>query len=187
MKKASLVFGLFCLPALALAADEAYYVGLDTFIGKGEETVDSSTGETTESTNTGGGSINIGYRYSDNDRFEVEFTKVESEFDGSREEKFEGIDFDWSFAVLPQPSFQPYLEAGFGLYEYKGTKDATSNNENLGGIAVNFGLGVIYELEKEIELDASYRIKGIGWEETKDDDKVKEDIGKFVLGARILF
>lgn len=187
MKRMAFVLGLSCLSSITLAADTAYYVGLDTFIGKGEEKVDSSSGDSTDSTDTGGGSINIGYRFADNDRFEVEFTKVESEFKGGREEKFEGIDFDWTFAVLPQASFQPYLEAGFGLYEYKGTRDATSNNENLGGIAVNFGFGAIYELEKEIELDASYRIKGIGWEETKTDDKVKEDIGKFVLGARILF
>lgn len=187
MKKIISVLGLSCLSTLAFAADTAYYIGLDTFIGKGEEKVDSSSGNSTESTDTGGGSINIGYRFEDNDRFEVEFTKVESEFDGGREEKFEGIDFDWTFAVLAQPSFQPYLEAGFGLYEYKGTSDVASDNENLGGIAVNFGFGAIYELEKEIELDASYRIKGIGWEETESNDEVKEDIGKFVLGARILF
>jgi len=186
LKKLSFACLMFSASAASVAGDAGYYVGMDAFFGSQKQTLDASGSETSESASAGGGSINIGYRYADNDRFEVEFTKVESEID-SDDTKMEGIDFDWSFVVLPQSSFYPYLEAGFGLYEYKQTKELSNDNENLGGIAVNFGFGAIYELEESIELDASYRFKGIGWEETKDDQKIKNDIGKLVVGARILF
>ncbi len=186
LKKAAFSCLIISASSVSLAADTAYYVGMDAFFGSQKQTYDASGNETSESASAGGGSINLGYRFTDNDRFEVEFTKVESEID-SDDTKMEGIDFDWSFVVLPQSSFYPYLEAGFGLYEYKQTKSLSDDNENLGGIAINFGFGAIYELEKSIELDASYRFKGIGWEETKFDQKISNDIGKLVLGARILF
>lgn len=184
----SLLMGL----SLSAVSEDQYYVGLDSFYGQNTERAeDTQTIDSSTSSDAGGGAITIGKRYVDGDRFEVGFTKVEAEFDGGREEKFEGIDFDWTFLVLDKNVVQPYLEAGFGLYEYKGTENLTSDNKNLGGIAINFGAGVIYEAAKNVELDASYSIKGIGWEEAEyengDSAKLKEDIGKFVFGARYLF
>ena len=192
MKIASLPV-LWAIAALSHANDGRYYVGIDAFFGNGEETTEIGREESSDEADHRGRAFTLGYRYPDNDRFEIELTKITSEFDDGRKEEFEGIDFSWSLGILPQPSMQPYVEVGFGLYEYQESDVLTEDNEDLTGLALHVGLGAIYEISPRLELDASYRVKHIGWEGTSededDDDNImmSEEIAKLVFGLRFIF
>lgn len=98
-------------------------------------------------------------------------------------------------------AFTPYIGGGIGIaFNYTGYDFATyggdrfSASENNVNFAWNAGLGLSYEINEMLALDASYRFVGLGYNEVSAwSNGVKYEIGndaynnEFTMGVRFSF
>ena len=76
-----------------------------------------------------------------------------------------------------------------GLATYEDTGDVLEGDD-LSGVSLQLGAGISMPVSEVVELDASYRIKVIGWETVEVFDteiETSHSMGLFTVGGRVLF
>jgi len=164
MKKALMLVGLLVGSISAMANDNSseYYLGMGMVSGSGTKTV----GVSEESYDSSSMPIKFGMMLDNDNRFELSYETEKHKFN-NRDDKVSGINFDWNFAYPKNKiadAVTPYWTLGFGSYTYEDTAKYFTDNKDLEGFAFNYGIGGLYDINKNIELEASYKFKGIGWQ-----------------------
>jgi opacity protein-like surface antigen len=180
MKKSLILVGLLVGSISAIANDNSskYYLGMGMVSGSGtytesmsEYSFDSSSFE--ESINeysydSSSMPIKFGMMLDNDNRFEFSYEKEKHKFTKiGVDKKISGFNFDWNFAY---PKYKiadavtPYWTLGLGYYTYEDSANFGDNEDDLKGTAFNYGIGGLYEINKNIELEASYKFKAISWD-----------------------
>jgi opacity protein-like surface antigen len=171
MKKSISSASLLLLSSLATTTqadvEKGVYLGLDmntSLSGTATAEYERSNIENETDIDTTGAGIFIGYRSSRNNRVQLSFTSFDVEYEGGTTEEVTGMDFDWQF-VYGDKTVQPYWGLGFGLYTYEDTSDLFVSDEDLKGVSFQLAAGAKFDLHEHFELDASYHIKSIAWQD----------------------
>jgi opacity protein-like surface antigen len=128
-------------------------------------------GESKTSYNSLSMSVKFGMIVQNDYRFELSYETEQHKFKNQEDkDKVSGFNFDFNFAY-PKDKIAdvvtPYWTLGLGYYTYEDTahKYKFEDNKDLTGAAFNFGIGGLYEINKNIELEASYKFKKIYWQD----------------------
>jgi opacity protein-like surface antigen len=167
MKKSLMLVGLLIGSTSAIANDNSskYYLGMGMVSGSGTYT---SQREEDQSYDSSSMPIKFGMMLDNDNRFEFSYEKEKHKFTKiGVDKKISGFNFDWNFAY---PKYKiadavtPYWTLGLGVYTYEDSANIGDNEDDLAGTAYNYGIGGLYEINKNIELEASYKFKVIVWE-----------------------
>lgn len=120
--------------------------------------------ETESDIDTNGASIFIGYRNTRNNRVQLSFSSFDIEYENGATDEASGMDLDWQF-VYGEKTVQPYWGFGFGLYTLEDTGDLFTSGDDLKGVSFQLVAGAKFDINEHVELDASYHIKSIAWQE----------------------
>jgi len=168
---------LFILASLSVeAANNKIYVGASYLNGSGDTTLVLGPGYVWGSTGTAtkvksfdltGFGIKLGAIYESNDRLEISYTLIDETFvDGINDKS--SLDIDYLFTFSSDDEVIPYFSIGIG--SYKSTNPGadfvvTNADEKARGTSINYGLGIIYSLENELEIELAYRVKNMTGDE----------------------
>ena len=147
-----------------------FYMGYGIGVGSGKFTREvTSSGVLTESEKEIAvftGTLKLGYAGQNNNRWELSITGITAEYEDETTDKLSGVDIDW-YAVyeVATPGYKPFWSIGLGSYVWEDTESQVSTGENIKGGAFNLGLGVYIDVNKKLEVELAYKIKGIGWQE----------------------
>jgi len=160
-------FILFMSVNIAHAStDPGTYIGFDINSALiGEANTDNSSGEDL-SGNLGvsAASLSLGYRFESNNRIQISTSKMSLEHENGTDSDVSGYDLDWHIAY-GEDAVQPYWGFGFGLYNMDDSSGYFVNDNDLQGNSFQVLAGMKFDLNKYLELDLSYRIKTIAWQE----------------------
>lgn len=186
--------------SLMTHAEQSFFAGVEAFTGRGNldaevntDNPDSSINDLEVTTDQTGQTLVLGLLGQNNIRTALKYTSIKAETETNSKFDLTGLDLDWTFGFAETPQILPYSMIGFGYYTWQDSGEAFGlDDENLDGVAFNLGLGAIFKVHQRIELDASYRYKGIYWQRMKNSDgSVSVDSTStnynLTLGARVLF
>jgi hypothetical protein len=165
MKKSLILVGLLISSISTMANDNSgkYYYGIGMASGSGTFTESMSE----YSYDSSSMPIKFGMMLRNNNRFELSYEKEKYKL-ADVDHKVSGWNLDWNF-VYPRykiaDAVTPYWTLGLGVYTYEDTAKFIAKNEDLTGAALNIGIGGLYDINKNIELETSYKFKGISWED----------------------
>ncbi|MBL4798852.1 MAG: porin family protein [Oleispira sp.] len=171
------------------------YVGLDLTASMfGEANTDSSRGnDQSGDLGASSGSLSIGYRSESNNRIQLSLAKLRLEHESGLENDVSGIDLDWHIAY-GDDAIQPYWGFGFGFYNMDDSSDYFINDNDLQGTSFQVMAGMKYDLNRRFELDLSYRIKSIIWQEmlvsngtSIDNVQLSHTLSSLNLGMAVKF
>lgn len=142
------------------------YVGLDlTASLLGEASTDSSrNNDLAGDLGASSGSLSLGYRFETNNRVQLSIVKLRLEHETGIENDLSGVDLDWHIAY-GDDAIQPYWGFGFGVYNMDDSSDYFVNDNDLQGTSFQILAGMKFDLNRRFELDLSYRLKSIVWQE----------------------
>ena len=179
------------------AAEEEYrwYAGVGFGVGSGEEEYDSNISWLNGSADfdSTGYKISGGYIFSQAARMEISFAGEEMEFtDADVTDNFTSLDVDGIFTFTDHPVVRPYVLAGIGFTTYEDTEDLTEEGENLNGISLQLGAGVIWKLAPRFELDGGFKYRSVSWQKLEDDSssanlEISTSMTQFTAACRVLF
>ena len=158
---------LFVATSSVAFAENNFYVGIGATTGSGElkESVtitDLGNFDGTTDYDTTSTVAKIGYILNDNHRFEFSVESGEMEVDGGGSADLSGWNIDWVI-VLYKDTLSPFLTLGTGYYTFD------ADVMKMSGAALNYGGGVLYSLNDNIEIEASYRWKTLKWVDAEVD------------------
>jgi opacity protein-like surface antigen len=185
MKKTLLLVSLLIGSISAISNDHSskYYSGVGIALGSGIVEVNVNKNQ---SYNSSSMPIKFGMMLQNDNRFEFSYETEKYKFD-NRDDKVSGWNLDWNF-VYPRykiaDTIIPYWRLGIGSYIYEDTANLGDNKDDLKGVAFNYGMGGLYNINKNIELEASYKFKGISWENFIEKDS---DISIKLASTELLF
>ena len=141
------------------------YVGLDLTASLfGEANTNSGRGnDLSGDLGASSGSLSLGYRFESNNRIQLSIAKLRLEHESGLENDLSGIDLDWHI-VYGDDAIQPYWGFGFGLYNMDDSSDYFANDSDLQGRSLQVLAGMKFDMNRRFELDLSYRIKSIIWQ-----------------------
>lgn len=119
--------------------------------------------ENEENIDTSSLGIALGYRFRSNNRFLISWNSIDASYQRGPNDEFNGTDFDWHF-VYANDKFQPYWGLGFGLYTYEDSAEFLEVSEDLSGFSFQLLGGAKLDVNENVEMDISYRVKSIGWQ-----------------------
>jgi hypothetical protein len=171
------------------------YISLD--LGSsliGESNADTSSGrDLSGSLGASSGSLALGYRFESNNRIQLSRSKINLDYESGLNNDLLGTDLDWHI-VYGDDGIQPYWGFGFGVYTLENSSDIFVNGNDLQGRSFQVLTGLKFDLTKHIELDLSYRIKNIDWQEmvlvsgsSIEKVKLSHTFGNLNIGAAIKF
>lgn len=169
-------------------ADKQFYFGASYGFGSGEETISIDGDEEDYDTDISTLRLAAGFIVDENIRIEASYGGYDLEFDDFDDSEITTFEFD-GIILFPADGVTPYATAGLGLATYEDTADVL-DGDDLSGVSLQLGAGVIFPVNEIVELDASYRIKVIGWETVEVfgmDIETSHSMGLFTLGGRVLF
>ena len=161
----------FSISSIVHSEENDYYFGLGATTGSSSLEASASAGGFTVSGSvdydTSSTPIKIGRIMKNNNRLELSYQSVKGSSGTIAQEKFSDINIDYKmFSKKPiVGSFGPYAVAGVGFYEWKNTAQYFTGNDDLNGIGWNFGVGGVYGLSKNLEIETTVQYKGIEWED----------------------
>jgi len=181
-------------PAFAEVADKKFYVGVNLATGSGTETATIDDVEYEEDFSAGSTRFALGYVSSPQGRIEVSYGGYSLDFDNADEdEEITSLDFD-GYYLFGESDVRGFVTAGLGFTTYEDTAEYTLANEDLSGISFQFGGGVIFAPVDNIELEASLRIKAIGWQQievsngfSSTDVQLATGLTLLGIGGKVLF
>ncbi len=159
------------------------YLGIDSntsLIGTAKTEYKSSGREEKDDIDTTGLGLFLGFRFDTNNRFQISRSVIKATYDSDDEAKFHGTDFDWHY-VYGDDKVLPYWGLGFGLYNYEDSGNVFTSDEDLSGFSFQLLAGIKLDLHKHFELDVSYRIKSIAWQ----DIEIEASNGLFTANETI--
>jgi len=161
IKKSLIVASLLFATTNVLAVDaKNFYVGMGMVSGSGEFSADFGSADYDSSSLP----LKIGYMTKSDNRVEFSLDSSEHEFRGYTGD-VSGWNLDWNF-TYPEHKLgdvvTPYWTIGFGSYDFE---------DEVKGNSINYGIGALYDINKNIEVEASYKFKTISWDEDNADSK----------------
>jgi hypothetical protein len=145
-----------------------YYFGVGMASGSGKYKINSEK-KSYDSTSI---PVKFGMMLKNDNRFELSYETQKYKFD-KQDDKLSGLNLDWSF-LAPNDKIAdkitPYWTVGLGYYTYEDSAKNNKNKKDLIGAAFNFGIGGLYDIDRNIELEASYKFKGIVWNNYTNKD-----------------
>jgi len=161
IKKSLIVAGLLLAGTSSLAFDtNKLYVGIGLSSGSGTLTMTDGLTEITGDYDSSSTPIKIGYLLNNDNRFEFSLEKMDNKYSGITDTA-SGWNIDWDF-VYPKELFSPFLTIGFGSYRYN-----LIDSEDLKGFAINYGVGGLYNINHNLEFEASFKGKTIKWQDVR--------------------
>jgi len=179
---------------MAHANSDGFYIGAETsIISFGKESLEvtkknksKKTYKDVESTHC---NIQVGYQHFDNNRVELYYrnrnleTKV-----GDISAKTFGVNYEWGFSSIATEKIMPYALIGVGTGE--STSSKVKHIDKADVIEVNFGAGIHYQYNENIDLKVGYNHTdtAFGDFDDKETDEMS-DIGQdsIVLGVTYKF
>jgi opacity protein-like surface antigen len=139
------------------------------------------------------GSFALGYRFESNNRIQISRSRINVDYESDLTNDLSGTDLDWHI-VYGDDGIQPYWGFGFGIYTLENSSDSFVKGNDLQGRSFQVLTGLKFDLDKYVELDLSYRIKNIDWQEMVFVDgngiekiKLSHTFGNLNVGATIKF
>ncbi len=179
IKKSLIVASLLLVGTSAVAKDQSkYYVGMGIGSGSGTQTRDYDSGDSyTTDYDTSSTTIKFGWIYNSGNRFEISVNNISADRTGGNtfyqndnssdtDSEFTGYDLDYLFVWGEDSKLKPYLDLGMGVYkndEITGYDSSSGDVETATGLALNYGVGLFYDITENIELEAAYKGKHISW------------------------
>lgn len=154
------------------SSNSGFYLGLDlTTSLSGEITAKNNDSGDDESADIDVSStaIFVGYRTESNNRVQLSRSVISVDYDLGGSDDITGIELDFHY-VYGQGLVQPYAGFGFGYYTLEDSADAFEDGNDLNGISFQLLGGIKFNLHQYFELDASFHVKSIAWEELVYDD-----------------
>lgn len=187
--------------SLVTHSEQNYFVGIEAFTGTGEieieeEFSDGYTRTDTTDTDQTGKTLVLGMIHPTKVRTSLKYTSIDAEIENDFKFDMTGIDIDGTFGFAETNAVMPYVMAGLGYYTWKDSHKAFfhDDDDELKGIALNLGIGAAFKVHEGVEIDVSYKYKGIYWQgmETRgfyenSDIDVTTSTSNLTLGARFLF
>lgn len=176
MKILVLLISLTFLSISAVRAD--FYIGGVSLSGSGDMEITSGGSGVTFDHDTGGSLFRFGSIISREGRFEFSISNISFDYDVGGSDDISGFDIDylWTFG---EDRFHPILGLGFGFYDMEDTADAFVSNEDLSGVAFNFTAGLLFDINENIEFEATYRVKSIAWQDISALGQIVETSSSF--------
>ena len=176
------------------------FLGLDlstSITGTADSEIELSNSDTKyvteDDVDANSAAITLGYRFPSNNRFQISLVSIDAELKGGIKDEFSGTDFDWQF-VYGLDTVQPYWGLGFGLYTFENTAQVTEKNKDLSGLSLQLLGGIKIDLHKHFEVDVSYRIKSISWQDIEESNALfskttsrSHTVGSLNFGAAVKF
>lgn len=187
MKKLILLVSFTILSITAVRAD--FYIGGASLSGSGDMEISSGGSGVTLDHDTSGNLFRFGSVISREGRVEFSVSSISFDYDVGGSDDISGFDIDylWTFG---EDRFHPVLGLGFGFYDLEDTAAAFVSNEDLSGVAFNFTAGLLFDLNENIELEASFRGKSIVWQDISALGQIIEtrsSFSNFGLGINLKF
>ena len=136
---------------------ERFYVGASGFIGYFITKSDMEAYDVKESTSFA--YLRAGYIFKTNNRIELSFIQEAGLSYTTFEDEISGINLNMIIPIALNKEKTAYLKllGGIGLYDY--------SNFSLEGFSLNPGIGTIYDITNDIELDLTYQYQVILWKD----------------------
>ena len=187
MKKLVLLVSLTILNMSPVWAD--FYIGGGSLSGDGDMEISSGGTGVTLDHDTSGSFFRFGSVLSREGRVEFSAGKISFDYDGGGTDDISGFDIDylWTFG---EDRVHPLLGIGLGFYDMEDTASAFVENEDLKGVAFNFTAGLLFDVNENIELEASLRVKSIAWQDIDVSGQIVEtqsSFSNFGLGVNFKF
>ncbi|WP_221793211.1 outer membrane beta-barrel protein [Oceanobacter mangrovi] len=166
MKK-SLLSALVLVSASLSAQAGQFYIGAGTagLIGSGEEEWSMGSNSMSYDYDYSETSLSFGYKFNNNQRLQVSYNSIDIDYDaGFDNSTYSGFDFDYYFA-FGSSDWKPFLMAGLGSYVYEDTAEYYVDDEDLSGLSLNLGAGVIWQPIKHVDLELAYKYRSIQWQD----------------------
>jgi len=164
---------LFMLTAsMAVNAIETY-VGIGGTTGSGTYGATAAISNFTVSASTSYDSssvpVKIGRILANNNRLEVSYQSISASSGGLSTETISGGNIDYKLFTKDTSlgKFTPYGLIGMGLYEWENTAQYFVGNDNLFGVSWNVGVGGVYGMNENIEIEVTAQYKQIFWQDIK--------------------
>lgn len=109
-------------------------------------------------------SIALGYRFESNNRVQLSRSTVNVNYESGFDSELTGTDLEWHI-VYGDEGIQPYWGFGLGVYTLEDTADIFVNGNDVQGRSFQVLTGLKFDVSKHLELDLSYRVKNINWQE----------------------
>lgn len=148
------------------------FVGIDHFQGESELSVDfSGFGSSDEDFDQTGYRIKFGVQDQNNIRFQG-YLKIE-DFDDAFDEKIYGFGADALFTIPTESGLRPFFLLGFSSdYTELDDEGIEYSEDTISAFAFKAGLGALYKLNKNIEIQAGYDIQYRTWQDIKMIDSM---------------
>lgn len=163
----ALAITLLALPVISYATTvPGTYFSLDlgsSLVGKAY--VDNRSGrELSGNLGASSASIALGYRFESNNRVQLSRSAIKVNYEAGFDSELTGTDLEWHIAYGDE-SIQPYWGFGLGVYTLEDTADIFVNGNDVQGRSFQVLTGLKFDVSKYLELDLSYRVKNINWQE----------------------
>lgn len=171
MKKIlSILFIISSFTFVNAQESRGWYLGAGLLTGSGthanEQTNDLSNNVTAT---TSGTTFKLGFD-DINARTEISYTSIDltNDSDSSDTANFYGFDLD-TVRLFSDKGLKPYLTVGLGYHYWDGFSAVNSSGDTVerSAITLNYGIGALYLLTKNIELDVSYKGKYYMWQDVE--------------------
>jgi|TARA_R110001592_G_scaffold320584_1_gene598556 opacity protein-like surface antigen len=167
------IFAKSLLPLMVASSSSVmagqFYIGagMAGLAGSGEEEYTQGSSSRTYDYSYSNASIRLGYQWSYANRLELSIGSIDVEYDENYEdETYSGFDVDYYFVW--GESIKPYLMVGLGSYTFEDSAQYFSDNDDLSGLAFNFGGGVIWQFHEHLDVELGYKFKSISWQDATD-------------------
>jgi opacity protein-like surface antigen len=160
----------------------------------GEAYTDNSSGkDLSGNLGASSASIALGYRFESNNRVQISRSVVNVNYESGFDSELTGTDLEWHIAY-GNDGIHPYWGFGLGVYTLEDTADIFVNGNDVQGRTFQVLTGLKFDVSKHFELDLSYRVKNINWQEMvfinqEGVEKVRLShiFGNLNMGAAIKF
>ena len=133
--------------------------------------------------------IKIGYQHFKNNRVEVYYRNNNIDtLLGELSQDIYGINYEWAFSCLTKNHVTPYLLLGIGGGEVTSKKLKNLYKSEIG--EGNFGLGIHYQLNENIDVQVAYNYIATGFDKFDNKTTDKTSImgqDSFILGLSYKF
>ena len=144
-----------------------FYVGLDlTTSVAGEfkaENLDYGN-EVTQDIDVSSAAFSIGYRTESNNRVQLSRSAISMDYELGGSDDVTGTELDFHY-VYGKDLVQPYIGFGLGYYTLEDSADLIEDGSDLTGVSFQLLGGIKLDLHEHFELDISYHVKSIVWED----------------------
>jgi len=171
IKKSLIVASLLLVTTNIFAVDaNKLYIGIGVSSGSGTFTATANDGGSlTGDYDSSSTPFKIGYMLKNDNRFEFSLESMDHKFSDDTD-TVSGWNMDWDF-TYPNNKLgdiiTPYWTIGFGSYTYEDTAQYFDDNEDLRGFAFNYGIGGLYDINKNIEIEVLFKGKVINWQDVQ--------------------